>query len=113
MKFIFTIILGCLATFTIKAQDNITTTTFDVSGNCNMCKKRIDNAALVKGVKFAEWDKDAKKMKVVFRNDKTNLETIQASILKAGYDVGEQKANEDAYNALPNCCHYKHFQCND
>ncbi len=94
----------------MKAQDNsnnIETIEFKVYGNCGECKERIENAALIKGVKLAEWNKETDILKVVFNNKKTNKQTIQQSIAEAGHDTEEFKATDETYKKLPNCCAYR------
>ncbi|RYD99144.1 MAG: metal transporter [Sphingobacteriales bacterium] len=109
------IILAALATFTLgtaplNAQENKKTTTESktilVAGNCGMCKKRIENAAYIPGVKRAEWDKTTKELKVVYNGKKTSLSRIEENIAKAGHDAGETKATEKDYKKLPDCCAY-------
>lgn len=82
-------------------------TSIVVKGACNQCKERIENAAYIKGVKYAEWDKETKKLKLAYRSDKVSLDSIEYSIVKAGHDVGEKKADEEVYHALPACCKYR------
>jgi len=72
-----------------------------------MCKERIENAALIKGVKFAEWDKETKLIKVVFKPDKTDALKIHKSIAAAGHDTEKEKAEDEAYKKLPACCAYR------
>lgn len=80
---------------------------FNVSGNCDMCKERIEKAAKsVNGVKSATWDEKTKKIHVEFDSMKTDLSTIQKAIAKAGHDTEKYKADDQTYNALPGCCQY-------
>ncbi|MFN8255247.1 MAG: ATPase [Bacteroidales bacterium] len=80
---------------------------FKVSGNCQQCKERIENAALIKGVKFAEWNKETDMLKVVFNPSKTNRDAIEQSIANAGHDTENHKATDEAYKKLPECCAYR------
>jgi len=80
---------------------------FTVSGICDMCKERIENAALIKGVKFAEWNKETGIIKVVYNPQKTTTETIHKSIAKAGHDTDAIKAETVDYEKLSNCCKYR------
>lgn len=97
-----------------KAQDKkITTTTLTVKGNCLDCKKRIENAADIKGVKLFEWNDKTQVAKVIFDNSKTSLETIEKAIAARGYDTQTQKGNEAAYSKLPKCCQYRHGVCEE
>ena len=57
-------------------KKNTETVEFEVSGVCKMCKERIENAALIKGVKFVEWSKESQKIKVIFivvQNQSVNI----------------------------------------
>lgn len=80
---------------------------FKVSGNCEMCEKRIEKAALgVTGVAKADWNKDTKEMTVNFDDAKTSLDKVEAAIAKAGHDTPLHKADAKTYDALPGCCKY-------
>ena len=84
---------------------------FTVSGNCGMCKKTIETAALsVKGVSKASWDVDTHIMTVFYNTDKVTLAQIQQKIAAAGYDNDGQRGNDTAYAKLPACCHYERRQ---
>jgi len=81
---------------------------FKVSGNCEMCKDRIEKAAhSVGGVKSAHWDSKTKMMGVEFDSMQTELSTIQKAIAKAGHDTGKFRADDTTYAHLPECCHYR------
>ena len=109
----FFFILFILFSFSGFAQSNdIRTDSFLVAGNCGMCKKRIEDAAYIKGVKRADWSADTKMLTVVYRPSKTDTTVIQQNLAKAGHEAGLVKANEDAYNSLPGCCHYRTETCN-
>jgi len=82
--------------------------TFGVSGNCDLCKERIETAAKsVSGVSTAVWDVDTKKIKVEFNSMATNSDAIQKAIAKVGHDTEKFKATDEAYNKLPECCLYR------
>ncbi|HRI01566.1 MAG TPA: cation transporter [Saprospiraceae bacterium] len=81
---------------------------FKVSGNCEMCKARIEKAAKsVKGVQSAVWDVDTKLMTVSFDNSKLKLIDIQNAIAKSGHDTELQKADDSTVQKLPACCQYR------
>ena len=80
---------------------------FTVYGNCEMCEKRIEKAALsVKGVKLANWDIPSNQISLIYNPQKADLATIHKSIASIGYDTSEAKAEEVDYNELPICCQY-------
>jgi len=82
--------------------------TFSVSGNCEMCKDRIEEAAKsVKGVTTAVWDVKTKKIDVTYNNTVKGIAAIQKAIARAGHDTGKYKADDKVYNSLPKCCLYR------
>lgn len=81
---------------------------FKVAGNCNLCKTRIEKAAnSVKGVSFANWDKETKMLEVKYDEAKTNVHQLHMAIAKAGHDTEMHKASQEAYDNLPACCRYE------
>lgn len=87
------------------------TDTLTVFGNCGQCKERIEEAAYVKGVKTAEWNKKTKILTVVYNGQKSNLEQIAASIALAGHDSRLITASDKSYKTLPGCCAYRTGTC--
>jgi len=87
--------------------NGIITSTFKVSGNCEMCKKKIETAAKsVKGVKSAVWDKDTKMITVKYDDKKAKLTDIHNKIASVGYDTDKVKGDDKAYDKLHACCQY-------
>ena len=84
----------------------IDTAKFEVKGVCNMCKDRIENAALIKGVKWVEWDKATDTLTVIYRFDKLDIQKVHNSVAESGHTTEKVKCNIDAYNKLPACCAY-------
>lgn len=79
-----------------------------VSGNCEMCKERIETAAKsVAGVTTADWSTETKLLQVSFDDSKTNIDAIQKVIAKVGHDTQKFKAPDEVYKALPECCLYR------
>jgi|EP00388_Colpodella_angusta_P018425 copper chaperone CopZ len=100
----------------VTAQDgkevkDIVTKTYKVDGTCGMCKKRIEEAAFVKGVKKTDWNKETHILTVVYKPSKTNDEAILKSVAKAGHSSELVKATDADYNKLPECCQYKTNTC--
>ncbi len=62
------------------------TETFKVSGNCGMCKSKIEKAAKDAGAKSAIWDVDTKILTVTYTSSSTNTAKIQEKIASVGYD---------------------------
>lgn len=114
MKHIIILILAVFSFTNLKAEDkgkDIATDTFKVEGNCEMCKKRIENAAYIKGVKRADWNKETHELVIIYRPSKTSAEAILKSVAKAGHNSELATANEADYESLPKCCHYKTEEC--
>jgi copper chaperone CopZ len=83
------------------------TETIKVSGNCDMCKARIEKAAKIDGVSKAEWNKETKLLAVTFDPAKTNSDAIGKNVAAAGHDTEKIKAEDKAYDKLPGCCKYR------
>ena len=78
-----------------------------VRGNCELCEKRIEKAALsIKGVKLADWDISSIQISLIYNSNKVDLETIHTVIAAQGHDTSEVKAKEEDYDELPRCCKY-------
>jgi len=86
------------------AQDK--TETFNVSGNCGMCKTKIEKAAKDAGATTATWNKETKVLTVSYNSSSTNTAKIQQKIADVGYDNAGFTATEDSYNKLHSCCKY-------
>ncbi|QBQ42395.1 TonB-dependent receptor [Sphingobacterium psychroaquaticum] len=101
---ILTLVLVTLysTTFAQKA----TSITFDVAGNCGMCKQRIEKAAKVKGVSEATWNAETGKITVAFDSKSTNAKAIKQAIADVGHDTDEVRAKDDVYAKLHECCMY-------
>lgn len=83
-----------------------TTETFKVSGNCGMCKTKIEKAALAAGAEKAVWDVDSKDLTITYASSSTNTAKIQKKIAEVGYDNVGFKASDKAYDKLHGCCKY-------
>lgn len=108
---IFIIILVALFSTTANAEESkskkIKKETFTVNGVCGMCEKRIENAALIKGVIKADWDKHAQEIEVIYRTKKVDVDDIHKAIAEAGHDTSKKTADDKAYISLPDCCAYR------
>lgn len=114
-KFILALLLSALSFMSYNAHaqtsSTIITDTITISGNCSQCKTRIEEAAYVKGVKKASWDKKTKILTVTYSTSKANLNTIAASIAKAGHDSRLAIASDKDYKKIPDCCAYRNGVC--
>ncbi|MBI1221060.1 MAG: hypothetical protein GC180_00525 [Bacteroidetes bacterium] len=88
----------------------IDTLKFEVKGNCEMCKERIEEALDVRGIKSADWNVESKIIVIVYDKSMINEIRIHHLIAAAGYDTPREKASDKAYSNLPGCCHYSREQ---
>lgn len=80
---------------------------FHVAGNCGMCQATIEEAAKsVSGVKTANWNMETKQVQVTYNHENTSLGKIHKAIAGAGYDTEKEKAPQEVYENLPQCCKY-------
>ena len=83
----------------------------EVSGNCDMCKKRIEKAALsVKGVKSAVWHADHQDLHLILDETKCTVQQVREAIAKVGHDTDKVKATDEDYKQLHSCCSYERKQ---
>lgn len=111
--FLFTVILFSGISF-VQAQQTKTvkkpslkTETFEVNGNCGMCKKTIEKAAKKAGATFASWNEETHQLQVKYHASKTSIPVIQKKIAESGYDNVGATAPDAAYDKLHHCCKYE------
>lgn len=110
MKTIILLLFVCIglvthAQQTIPAAD--TTIQFTVSGECAMCKERIEKAVKGKGVHSADWNIQSKILTLTYNHGIISIEKLLERINDAGHDTEFKKASDEAYNKLPDCCRYR------
>lgn len=106
---ILAIFLGSNSYAQMHDHSQMTTTkteTIKVSGNCDMCKARIEKAAKVDGVSNAEWNTKTKMLSLEYDSAKVKSDDIQKKIAATGHDTEKFKADDKAYAKLPGCCQY-------
>ena len=119
MKLLFAMLLAFATYQSANAQSDktqrtigIKTQTIKVSGTCDMDKRRIETVAYaVEGVKSAVWDQYSQILILkysVFK--KEAADNVQKKIALAGNDTEQYKADDAAYQSLPECCHYQRKQ---
>ncbi len=107
-------LLALFVMLSIQACNNSTATvntkvmaSFAVSGNCEMCKETIETSLKKDGITLANWDVDAKKIKIEYDSTKQTLTQLHNYIALVGYDTELKKGNDSAYSELPDCCKYR------
>lgn len=100
----FVAILGLA---TSKPNKQYTTVEFIAKGCCGQCKDRIENALDKKGIRFAEWDKNTRLVRITFKSDMYDLPALHSIIAEAGHDTEVMTAPDSVYNTLPQCCKYR------
>jgi mercuric ion binding protein len=110
MKNILLLLVAVIG-FSAQAQDKKNKNakyTFEVNGNCDQCKKRIEKAAYsVSGVKMALWNVETRQLTVMLNEEKTSPTEVKNAIAKVGHDTDEVKATDAAYESLHHCCLYE------
>lgn len=105
VSFLFTMII-----ISLSAQYPVLykTTTFKVDGDyCGFCKKRIEEAAMIEGVRKAEWNMDSKILTLVYDPKIVKIDDVQKSIMSVGHDTEKYKAPDSIYYELPETCRYR------
>jgi copper chaperone CopZ len=103
------ILILILVVFTIAsfAQSKVIESKIKVFGNCVMCKKRIETALEVKGVKTATWNTETKELDVIYNKTKITEKQIHELVASVGHDTELVKAKDVVYADLPFCCLYR------
>ncbi|GMN07044.1 hypothetical protein MTsPCn5_24330 [Croceitalea sp. MTPC5] len=111
---VFIVIVAMLISSLSFAQDKNKKMTFEVDGKCEMCKMRIEKAALgVSGVKYAVWDIPTHELSLILDERKTNAMAIKSAIAEVGHDSKELKATKEAYDNVHPCCKYRDDNTDD
>ncbi|WP_210148634.1 TonB-dependent receptor domain-containing protein [Chryseobacterium scophthalmum] len=107
MKLYFTkAILGAFLLFaTFVSAQNLSKNQFQVKGNCEMCKERIETTAKKAGAKSAQYSIDSQTL-TIETSEKVSPEDILKKVAEAGHDNEKFKAPDETYEKLPGCCHY-------
>lgn len=79
-----------------------------VDGVCEMCKARIEKAALATpGVRTADWSVATHELTVAIDPDKFEVADLHRQVAAVGHDTEEVKAGDEAYEKLHDCCKYR------
>lgn len=103
---LFTVLTLFMALATTSFAQKEKTETIPVSGNCGMCKSKIEKAAKGAGAAEAKWNVDAKTLTVKYNSSTTNAAKIQQAVASVGYDTRDVKTTGQAYDKLHGCCKY-------
>lgn len=80
----------------------------EVNGNCEMCQKRIQKAAMsVPGVKTASWNVASQELSLILNEEKCSMLDVEKAVAKAGHDTKNVKATDEEYDSLHGCCRYE------
>lgn len=111
MKNIIVLLLVSFLGFSTNAQEKKNKNaqyTFEVNGNCELCQKRIQKAALsVSGVKSVTWNIETHHLNLILNENKNSVLEVKKAIAKAGHDTDEVRATDEAYKNLHSCCVYE------
>ncbi|PKP17937.1 MAG: metal transporter [Bacteroidetes bacterium HGW-Bacteroidetes-23] len=114
MKKLILVLMISLMGISVQAQEKKNKNAkydIEVNGNCDMCKKRIEKAALsVKGVKSAVWHADHQDMHLILDENKCTVDQVHKAVAKVGHDTDKLKATDEAYNDLHGCCQFERKQ---
>jgi len=101
---LFSLFIGLSA---VAQNKKVVDADIQVEGVCDQCKKRIENAAYIKGVKRVEYSIETHNLCIFYDSTKTSLTEIEQSVSLAGHATENIPADEKAYSNLPKCCAYK------
>ncbi|MEM9077423.1 MAG: cation transporter [Bacteroidota bacterium] len=108
MKNRIVILASLLIALAAYSQEKNKKMAFEVDGVCEMCKARIEKAALnVSGVKYATWDIASHELSLIIDERKTNSMQIKSAMAQVGHDTKELKATQEAYESVHPCCRYR------
>lgn len=106
MKTLTSLFIIVLLSFSTIVFAHTKSETLKVSGECGMCKKKIETAAKQAGATYAEWNTDSKILTVKYTANSTNKAKIEQAVAGVGYDTPSVKATSEAYEKLHGCCKY-------
>jgi len=111
--FKFFLLSFLLITFSTVVFAQTKTEKIKVSGECEMCKSKIEKAAKTGGASYAAWDVDTKVLTVKYKSTSTNSAKIENAVAGVGYDTEHVKGSDEAYNKLHDCCKYDRTAASD
>ncbi|MBW8358641.1 MAG: TonB-dependent receptor [Weeksellaceae bacterium] len=85
----------------------ITKSTFNVKGECGMCKERIETTAKKSGAVSANWNAETQQLEVQYDESKVSADALLKKIAEVGHDNEKYAAPNEVYENLPGCCLYE------
>src|SRR5690554_6772614 len=108
MKTVFMAFTLLMVSFSAISQNKNQKAEIEVNGVCNMCKERIEKAAIrTKGVKSAVWDVHTHQLAIIFDENKTSIKQIENQVAGVGHDTENFTAPQEVYEQLHACCKYR------
>src|SRR6202035_2192716 len=90
-----------LLSFFALAFQQLSSANLKVYGQCETCKRRIENSLKLNGIYSASWNVDSKILSVQYDERLITTDKIQQVLSSAGHDTEKYQASDKAYNALP------------
>jgi mercuric ion binding protein len=100
-------LFGCASTSLQMSKGVKVTTSFEVGGNCDMCKKRIENALDKKGINKVYYDLENHRLFCEYNSAAFSEIQIHNIIAAVGHDTEKVEADRLIYENLPGCCKYR------
>lgn len=85
---------------------NAKTEKVKIAGNCEMCKKRIEDAGNEKNISKVIWSEKTQIATIKFDSEKTTAKEILTRIATVGHDSEMVQTSNETYTNLPECCQY-------
>ena len=118
MKSLKILMLATVIMFSVSVNAQTKIDTIKVSGECGMCKSRIQKTLKIRllfleylgkvdGIASAVWDTETKFLVVAYDVSKISNDDIQKKIAAVGHDTEKYTADDKVYEKLPGCCQYE------
>ncbi len=107
MKYLLMLILGLGLSQASGQENQYSSYTFRVEGDCGMCQDRIEATAQRAGAASASWDMTKKILSLEVDEGKYSVNNIRYELAQSGHDNGAFLAPDAVYNNLPDCCQYR------
>jgi len=91
----------------ILSKSQKATTSFSVSGKCEMCTNRIIQSLDLKDIYSSYYDLKAQKVFITYSAMVYKEDQLHNIIAAVGHDTEKVKADNIVYSNLPDCCKYR------